>query len=305
MPKTLYIIGNGFDLYHGVPSRYSDFGAYLEERDRETFRTVENYFPDEELWSDLESAFASLDTQSLIDDAGVFMTGYGSDDWSDAANHDFQYEVDRVAAAMSRTLRAHFSDWVRQLEIPSPGSIADKLLRLDPDGYFLNFNYTPTLERLYGIAPHKILYIHGAASRPTDEIVLGHGWRRNDADSLNYRIDRESADFRLIEGNRIIDRYFAETFKPVEDIIARNAPAWAAYRNTTDIFVLGHSLAAVDHPYFAEVCKARSQRPQWHISYFGSVGDRPGQMAALGVPGTSITYFELPALARVQQGQLF
>jgi hypothetical protein len=155
---------------------------------------------------------------------------------------------------MSRALRAHFADWVRQLEIPGPGAVADRLLRLDPDGYFLNFNYTPTLERLYGVAPQKILYIHGAASRPTDEIVLGHGWRRSDADSLNYRIDRESADFRLIEGNHIIDRYFAETFKPVDDIITRNAATWATYRTTTDVFVLGHSLAAVDHPYLTQVC---------------------------------------------------
>jgi hypothetical protein len=29
MEETLYIIGNGFDLHHGIPSKYSDFKIYL------------------------------------------------------------------------------------------------------------------------------------------------------------------------------------------------------------------------------------------------------------------------------------
>jgi len=29
----LYIIGNGFDIAHGIPCRYSDFYTYLEKKD--------------------------------------------------------------------------------------------------------------------------------------------------------------------------------------------------------------------------------------------------------------------------------
>jgi hypothetical protein len=303
----LYIIGNGFDLHHGIRSGYRDFGAYLKAADREIFRTLERYFPDEELWSDLESALAHLDTDTLIDDAGMFMTGYGDDNWRDSANHDFQYEISRVADATSKTLRAHFARWVRQLAMPESGAILDKLLGLDPTALFLNFNYTPSLERLYGVPLQNILYIHGAATQPDEDLILGHGWHRSDADLLNHHIDPERADFRVIEGNHIIDRYFTETFKPVDEIIARNATFWASCGDVSDVYVLGHSLAPVDHPYFEQICRSKPQGFQWHVSYYGSVGDRPEQMAALNVPAPSVRYFELPELARTAglQGRLF
>jgi len=42
--RKLYIIGNGFDLWHGLPSRYADFKAYVRQHDRELLRTVDDYF---------------------------------------------------------------------------------------------------------------------------------------------------------------------------------------------------------------------------------------------------------------------
>ena len=31
--KSLYIIGNGFDIHHGIKSRYSDYREWLKEYD--------------------------------------------------------------------------------------------------------------------------------------------------------------------------------------------------------------------------------------------------------------------------------
>ncbi|MDE6338261.1 MAG: bacteriophage abortive infection AbiH family protein [Muribaculaceae bacterium] len=33
-PKTLYIIGNGFDLSHGIPSGYPEFKTFCERTER-------------------------------------------------------------------------------------------------------------------------------------------------------------------------------------------------------------------------------------------------------------------------------
>lgn len=44
MEKTLYIIGNGFDLHHGIPSSYKAFGEYLRRSDAKTYEVVEKYF---------------------------------------------------------------------------------------------------------------------------------------------------------------------------------------------------------------------------------------------------------------------
>ena len=35
--QILYIVGNGFDLHHGIPSSYAAFGRYLKEVDSETY----------------------------------------------------------------------------------------------------------------------------------------------------------------------------------------------------------------------------------------------------------------------------
>ena len=40
--KTLYIIGNGFDLHHNLPTQYSDFSKYIQEKNVELYNTIEN-----------------------------------------------------------------------------------------------------------------------------------------------------------------------------------------------------------------------------------------------------------------------
>ena len=46
MYKTLYIIGNGFDLAHGMPTRYGDFKRWLIENGRiDVIHELESAFP--------------------------------------------------------------------------------------------------------------------------------------------------------------------------------------------------------------------------------------------------------------------
>ena len=60
--KTLFIIGNGFDLYHGVQSRYEDFHKWLMvNRDWNRFEAVEQHFIAPDLWSDLEKNLGTFD----------------------------------------------------------------------------------------------------------------------------------------------------------------------------------------------------------------------------------------------------
>lgn len=66
--KTLYIIGNGFDLHHGMPTLFSDFKRYLERIDRVTYGGVENYLPAQGNWANLEQTLADLDTDHIISD---------------------------------------------------------------------------------------------------------------------------------------------------------------------------------------------------------------------------------------------
>lgn len=49
-PTTLYIIGNGFDLFHGVKSSYYKFREYLKRHDKALSFEQDYYFECENFW---------------------------------------------------------------------------------------------------------------------------------------------------------------------------------------------------------------------------------------------------------------
>lgn len=173
---TLYVIGNGFDLRHCIPSSLWHFKEFLRARDSDIYRDVEEYLPVDDDWCDLETALAGLDADMLINNLGHFMSSYGDEDWSDAGHHDFQYEVEQVVRRLSKGLRYQFGLWIRQLPIPSCTNAPNRLTTLDPQATFLSFNYTNTLSRVYGVEPERVLHIHGSAETRDDDLILGHAW---------------------------------------------------------------------------------------------------------------------------------
>ena len=78
----LYIIGNGFDIGHGIPCKYSDFYTYLESNREDVLEEMEQYYyvdSDSELWSDFERGLEEgICYDSLADIIYVFTTDYYS-----------------------------------------------------------------------------------------------------------------------------------------------------------------------------------------------------------------------------------
>ncbi len=266
-PQKLYVIGNGFDLWHGIPSSLARFKQYVQATDRDVYREVEDYLPTQEDWSDLERALADMDVDALIDNLGHFMGSYGAEDWSDAGHHDFQYEVQNAVERLSTGLRLRFSEWVRKLPIPSPATARKRLATLDTDAVFFTFNYTSTLGSLYGVPPERILFIHGCADLADDDLVLGHAWHPQTRNSLNDRSDIEDIDTRLMEANDTIDGYFSTTFKRSADLIAQHRGFFEALTDIRQVIVLGHSLSDVDAAYFMALLEQRSvAEAAWFIA---------------------------------------
>lgn len=289
---SLYIIGNGFDIHHGIPSLYRQFGGYLRANDRQTFEFMMKYFAiDSDFWADFEDRLAAFDANLLIDDASDFLISYGAgDDWKESYNHDYQYEIDEVVKAISQTLRSKFAEWIRQLSMPSTASIEDKRLQLDQAATFLNFNYTRSLQCLYDIADANILHIHGSVANAKDELVLGHGWEPKDEQPVG---DPEQIDTRILHGQQSINQYFRCTFKPTPRIIQDNNRFFANLANVQNIFVVGHSVSNADHAYFRKVISSvRSSCTQWKFSYHGNgLADLRCRVEhELGISGASVEY---------------
>lgn len=264
--ETLYIIGNGFDLHHGIPSKYSDFEQYLLTADRALHDRIQEYIPVEENWSDLEARLADIDAAQIVDATSMFLKSYGADDWRDSDNHDFQYETSNIVEALSTTLKLRFGEWIRQLEIPFLEDLPVCPLRLPTTARYLTFNYTSTLTDIYRIPSPQILHIHGEAKKQQD-LVLGHAWNPKEIPSLNEDADEDS-DPRLVEGNSIIDDYFGQTFKDTQRMIKENRRFFDSLANLSKIMVLGHSLSPVDEPYFREiVARINVNRVRWIVTY--------------------------------------
>ena len=296
--KKLYIIGNGFDLYHQIKSRYWDFREYVRKTNEKLFESVEKYFNPEALWSDFEQTLAYLDTDRIIDEASNYLMSYSDDNWRDSGHHDYQYEVQKRIDLITEELRKKFCEWIGGLQISTP----QNLLSLNRKAAFLNFNYTSTLESIYKVSEHYIFYIHNKYIDPTSNLILGHGKRIEPNENIDH-----DADPRIIEGNKILDQYFMDTYKSTDKIIEGAKGFFEKLNETKDIYVLGHSLSDVDFPYFEEICKNIDlTQVKWHVSCHSQKDQlhHSTTMQKLGIPQNLVVYDQIDRLDSGKYAQL-
>ena len=172
---TLFIIGNGFDIMHGVPSSYYCFRDSMG-RHNELRNALEMYIRKEDLWADFEESLAHLDEEAMLGTVN---------DWMDILDVKDQFDDDFSAAdffmaaetatgpaqTIIRELPGRFRKWVCTLK---PTNARKPLVDiLAKQSTFINFNYTEFLETLYEIPKDNVWYIHGDR-REKKELILGH-----------------------------------------------------------------------------------------------------------------------------------
>ena len=277
----LYVIGNGFDLHHGIPSSYFNFKDFLKENDPNIYSLVETYLGnDKDFWSEFEANLVLLNDDQILNHALKYLVSYGSEDWSDANHHDYQYEINNIIEPLISGLKQNYIDWVLQLEIKHS---KNQMLDLDSDSLYLSFNYTTTLEKLYRIKNSNIKYIHGKVINSDSDLILGHDYKKpTSKPDLNiirskfgegayneYLEELSSDDVRVTEGNDIINSYFTSTYKPTSDIIKENKAFFNKMKNIKEVIIIGHSLGKVDLPYFEEIYKRiNNSKVKWIVTYY-------------------------------------
>lgn len=297
MLSRLVVIGNGFDLAHGLHTKYSDFMKYLcsyekepqviydrfirldsvslQDQERHRFyEAISKYIPEQDLWSSFEEALGFLDYEQIQEDNSCYFLDYGDDNWRDSANHDYQYMIGEDLSFASNIPR-FFLEWINQIDTDVSPIVSPNIL--NRNCLFLNFNYTDTLEQVYDIPNTQILYIHGKASRG-ENIIIGHHDAAlfqekaipafNSAEEHEMYLDSLDEDFRLQEAREIIRGYFRKTYKDTASIIQQNKSFFNALRPTDEIYILGHSLSPIDFDYFIEIARSVLPSCKWYISYY-------------------------------------
>lgn len=203
----LWIVGNGFDLFHGLHTRYQDYKAYLCQKSsctcqckkcmkkadslprevccdcckRENVKSkcpVRKFYDlprgemKEDLWRDLEES-CSIDLDALLLGLKEWIKIRG-DSKKSGAEALACGDSDFAALFMGSSLYDWFKDVeTRELFKKGPN---DQVLDIDVEkDVFLTFNYTSTLQKIYK-PKGQLLHIHGQlkdADSACEKVVEG------------------------------------------------------------------------------------------------------------------------------------
>lgn len=257
----LWIVGNGFDRAHNLPTGYSDYYKYLKATGDEWMASLlEFYFgnvsghPGNILWSLLEKALGIYSIDAIYD---FLKDGHTLDidrvsQYVGEVEAEVQYHFVEICEKFSET----FTDWCHSIGLN--GVKTNSLFAFSANDRFLTFNYTDTLECVYGIDAEKVLHIHGRAASG-DELIVGH----NNPAKMPKGIEDDFLD------NTANIRAIVETVNKLEKktkkIIACNRMFFDSLGNIDEVMVYGHSVEDVDMPYFDEVNKCVDQNAYWQF----------------------------------------
>ena len=268
---TLYLIGNGFDLMHRVPSSYYNFRDSLGKRNG-LRDDLEMALTAEDIWADFENALGTLNLDLMgsrdIIDMWLDNFEFYNDEESGAA--EFYMAVEAAAALIHNIvseLQPAFRRWVEHLEVGTDDRPLIGLIH--PQGKVLDFNYTEFIETLYGVK--DVCYIHGSRKKK-QKLILGHepgalgNFCAGNKEPRNYRqsVIKAARDnvFELIE------QYDQELTKNSQEIIKTHHNFFDGLASINQIVVVGHSISPVDWDYFTEV-KKKAENAHWYFGIYG------------------------------------
>jgi hypothetical protein len=251
-PTVLFLLGNGFDLFHGMATSYSDFENYLDSKNSGFASALISHLdpclkPD---WSNFEDSIGNLDVGSLQEMAFEAVQKSDTDDDYDSGTSDGMDEWLKDELDYIHSLPEELRGWVEN--IPSAKKKMFSNLNL-PYVKFFTFNYTDTLEQIYGIPDPQIWHIHGRASNTDEPLLIG---------SFNSdRIAKAESQLNLISELDIkmqtcwesVLNYYQETEKDVDANISSNGFKFKDLNFVSLLIIIGFSFGHVDLPYLREI----------------------------------------------------
>lgn len=181
--------------------------------------------------------------------------------WDDA-----RIEVDMATRFVSGIAGLPFIKWVQSIDLSK--TVAK--FHLPTDGYYITFNYTETLERVYDIAGERILHLHG--KRGDSRYPLQFGSPKNDPNVVLSDIEKRwrEDDFYTAVIEPCI-RIAEDRCRSASKNLTKNYYRLAAFIDTmprgscASVRVMGHSFDGVDYPYYCDVLAPRFIDAEWQF----------------------------------------
>lgn len=277
--KALVVIGNGFDIMHGVKSSYWDFQKTIGKNSSLRFE-METYLDvPGDLWYNLEDSLGHMNYSMFLnpDILDMWLDNFGAYD-PDAQAADFFGAVETAISPtfnIPRELNQRFKKWVKTLKV---GSDKRPFSMLHGDYRVLSFNYTEFIEDLYNAKYENVCYIHGCrkyrGKGKPDDLILGHvpgmeeeQWDKVQLKPIKFKntYKRYIFESAMETAAREAAWYDDSTTKKCGEILKKHQKFFDGLNDVEDVFVIGHSLSEVDYPYFEEVVK--QSKAKWVIGY--------------------------------------
>ncbi|MDR3651520.1 MAG: bacteriophage abortive infection AbiH family protein [Paludibacter sp.] len=271
--NTLYVIGNGFDLYHELPTRYCHFHKFVKENHKEFDFELEKYFElrikedkspevscvEKYLWTNFEEDLGTFDWTAFFDD--ICNIDINDENFKLSFIYSLEDDIDEQTENLLESIREAFESWLECIDF----DFVQKKLSLNENACFLSFNYTLLLEVFYKIQHENILHIHGNIEDNRGAIIFGHNQTVEEEPEFDENGDSNRTPFSDSEAKA---KYpFHALSKPVREIIEDNKSFFEDLCLVNKIVVLGHSLNEIDIPYFEEIHRITSNA-NWLVTYF-------------------------------------
>jgi hypothetical protein len=260
MQNTLYIIGNGFDLNHGLKTSYLDFKKNYAMSKPALWRVLEKFYGNklkkDLWWSNFEKMLGEVDYQHLANSRNGGALGH-------KVLEDF----------FSYNLRFWFGDWIkgvnqREIRIISSAKRNDVIV----DALFFTFNYTTLLEDVYQIDRDNIWHIHGSVldlQHDEHSIVVGHD--SNFGQLMGLENTQEAQ--KVLSG-KYIDDANVEVAKGAKDVKKRvednSGEFIKRYSLIKHYIIMGFSLNDIDMPYIEKIIEVNHDidAADWTFYYY-------------------------------------
>lgn len=269
----VFIIGNGFDIGHGLKTTYWDFRTFLENVDLDFLQSFENAYniypgsndtsKSELLWGDFEKNLANIDEDTIIGNVCNLDMGLES---GDVGIKDTLYQHFSQEYNFFENLPIFLKRWIRSIRIRDL-SPKTSLIFKDLDAKYITFNYTNVLEHAYTIPRNRIIHIHGSLKAKDGNPILGHG-NFNRIHSIEEKQQEAEIQFdeKLSSICEVLGNHYNGTLKDTSLYIHRLSSLKGS--EIEEVSVVGFSFADVDLPYLKEIDNLSVNKALWTIYYF-------------------------------------
>jgi hypothetical protein len=200
-------------------------------------------------WHDFENCLGTYDWQLFYDEFNeVDVT---SESFRPRDTYCLEDELEEQSGSFVESIQELFREWISEVDL----SVAKGKTIFDQNSQFLTFNYTETLQKVYGIPSNNLLHIHGSAEA-FEDLIFGHGESREEEPEIDENGDSNRTMFTDAENAAKYPFYALQ--KPVREVIEVNGAYFSSLQGITKVVVLGHSLNDIDLPYFQEIAKNTS-----------------------------------------------